>query len=410
MPRAAFVGILVFVLAVAGAVLLRPISRAATLPECDDAGVCGLAELADAAPSASPSDASAAVTLLFFWGVGCPHCEEAKPVVEAVGRENPRLRVEAIEVRNDPEGRRRFLETMKSLDATAVGVPTFVVGRSHLVGYVKGETDARLRAMVADALGSTAKQSPTQERIAVPWLGEIDPITVSLPTLTVAIGLADSVNPCAIWVLVVLMGILLHVETTSRMLLYAGTFVLMSGVVYFAFMVAWAALFELVGLSRVVTKVLGVALLGMGVVNLKDVVWFKKGVSFVIPDKAKPGLFRRMRAIARAASLPAALGGIAALAFVVNLVELGCTLGLPAIYTRILALRGLATMTRLSYLVLYNLVYVLPLLVIVIVFIALKRRIAMTERAGRALKGLSGILLVAFGLVFLLAPSLLAGG
>jgi hypothetical protein len=193
------------------------------------------------------------------------------------------------------------------------------------------------------------------------------------------------------------------------MALYAGTFVVMSGVVYFAFMLAWSALFELVGVSRIVTRLLGAALFAMGVVNVKDVFWFKKGVSFVIPDKAKPGLFRRMRAIARASTTPAALAGIAVLAFVVNLVELGCTLGFPAIYTRILALRGLATLPRLAYLVLYNVVYVVPLLLIVIVFIALKRRITMTERAARVLKGVSGVLLVAFGVVFLVAPSVLAG-
>jgi thiol-disulfide isomerase/thioredoxin len=395
--RKAFVG--TALLAVI-AVVLSLLSVARAGPECGTGSTCGL-----------EVDAAAPVTLLFFWGVGCPHCEEAKPFVDQLAKENPRLRVEAVEVRNDPEGRRRFVETMTALQATAVGVPTFVIQNSYVVGYVKGETEAKLRAIVAEALRQAPHATaPAREEIAVPWLGEVDPSTVSLPMLTLAIGLADSVNPCAMWVLVVLLGILLHVETTPRMALYAGTFVVMSGVVYFAFMLAWSALFELVGISRVVTRILGAALFAMGVVNVKDVFWFKKGVSLVIPDKAKPGLFRRMRAIARASTTPAALAGIAVLAFVVNLVELGCTLGFPAVYTRILALRGLATVPRLAYLVLYNVVYVIPLLLVVIVFIALKRRLTMTERAARVLKGVSGVLLVTFGVVFLLAPNLLAGG
>ncbi|HVY46736.1 MAG TPA: thioredoxin family protein [Minicystis sp.] len=394
--------------AFAALALLSRVALAGAPPardECGDAGACGLDDPAAAAP-AQPDDASAPLTLLFFWGVGCPHCREAEPLVRAVEDENPRLHVEAIEVRQDPEGRRRFVDTMRRLGAASVGVPTFVIGEHYLVGYAEGDTDVRLRAMIAEALGTSA---PARERIAVPFLGEVDPITVSLPAFTVAIGLADSVNPCAIWVLVVLLGILLHVDTTRRMALYAGTFVAMSGVVYFGFMVAWSAFFELVGISRLVTKVLGAALLVMGLVNLKDVLWFKKGVSFVIPERAKPGLFRRMRAIARAATTPAALGGIAVLAFVVNLVELGCTLGFPAIYTRVLALRHVATAPRLAYLVLYNVVYVIPLFVIAVVFIGFKRRIAMTELAGRALKGVSGLLLVVFGLVFVFAPRLLGG-
>jgi len=115
-----------------------------------------------------------------------------------------------------------------------------------------------------------------------------------------------------------------------------------------------------------------------------------------------------MRAISGAATTPAALGGIAALAFVVNLVELGCTLGLPAIYTRILKLRGLAVAPRLAYIALYNVAYVVPLLIVVAVFIGLKRRIVMTAGVARALKGVSGLLLAAFGLLFVLAPELMA--
>ncbi len=382
---------------------------------CSTGSVCGLDDLLDAGALPSAADASATVSLLFFWGVGCPHCEEARPLVDALAREEPRLRVEAIEVRQDAEGRRRFIDTMKRLGVTAAGVPTFVIGEAHVVGYAKGETDKQVRAMVADALrprdagAASGLGPPSPIGVTVPWFGEIDPGTVSLPGLTVAIGLADGVNPCAIWVLVVLLGILLHVESQRRMLLYAGTFVVMSGVVYFVFMTAWATLFALVGLSRVVTMILGAALLGMGIVNLKDVVWFKKGPSLVIPDRVKPGLFRRMRAIAGAATTPAAIAGIAALAFVVNLVELGCTLGLPAIYTRILALRGLAAAPRFAYLALYNVVYVVPLLVVVAVFIGLKRRVVMTERVARGLKAVSGVLLTAFGGLFVISPELLMG-
>lgn len=110
------------------------------------------------------------------------------------------------------------------------------------------------------------------------------------------------------------------------MVLYAA-FIVTSGVVYFVFMTAWTSIFALVGFSRIATMILGGALLAMGLVNLKETVWFKKGPSLLIAGRAKPGLLRRMRAIAGAASVPAALGGVLALAFVVNLIELGCTIG-----------------------------------------------------------------------------------
>lgn len=349
------------------------------------------------------------VMLEFFWGVGCPHCVEAERFLEVLEKEEPGLRVERVEVRQDHEGRRRFLGRMKQLGASAVGVPTFVVGAAYLVGYTQGETDREVRALVRRALGPKSPEAvPSPARtIDIPLLGTIDPAAVSLPALTMSMGLVDGVNPCAMWVLLVLLGILLHVEARSRMLLYATAFIVTSGVVYFVFMTAWATVFGLVGFSRAATMILGGALLVMGLVNVKDAIWFKKGPSLVIPARAKPGLFRRMRAIAGAASVPAALGGILALAFVVNLIELGCTIGLPAVYTRVLTLREPSPAARYAYLALYNTAYVVPLFVLAIAFTVLRRRLSMTERLAKRLKALSGALLLAFGALFLLRPDLL---
>lgn len=377
---------------------------------CGPTAACALDDL-PAATAAEDAGVPRAVTLVFFWGVGCPHCEDARPFLDTLEKQEPRLRIERVEVRQDPEGRRRFLETMNRLGATAVGVPTFVIGSAYVVGYGKGETDREVTALVRRALSpKDPGLEPTSPRtIDLPIIGTVDPASVSLPALTLSMGLVDGVNPCAMWVLIVLLGILLHVEKRSRMLLYSAAFIVMSGVVYFVFMTAWATLFRLVGFSRVATMILGGALLVMGLVNLKDVVWFKRGPSLVIPERAKPGLFRRMRAIAGAASVPAALAGILALAFVVNLIELGCTIGLPAVYTRILTLRELSPGARYAYLALYNAAYVVPLFAIAVAFIALRRRLSMTERAAKALKGVSGALLLGFGALFLLAPDLLLG-
>lgn len=344
-------------------------------------------------------------TLLFFWGVGCPHCEQAKPVVAQLAKEYPSLTVESIEVRQNPKGRERFLAEVERLEMGAPGIPTFVHGDAYLVGFAPGESEAALRRLIA---GDAHARHTV---IDLPLFGELDTRAVPLPAFTVAIGLVDGINPCAMWVLLVLLGILMHVREQKRLLLFGGIFVLMSGVVYFLFMTVWTGLFHLVGLSRPITIALGVVVLVMGLINLKELVWFKKGVSLTISDRAKPKLYKRMRGIARAASLPAAIAGIVTLAFFVNLIELGCTLGLPAIYTRILSLREeLGYGARYGYLALYNLAYVVPLAVIVIVYALTFRRITLGERGAKVLKGVSGILLVLFGLLFIAAPNVLTIG
>lgn len=344
---------------------------------------------------------AAAARLVFYWGVGCPHCEAAAPVVARVAAERG-ASVERVEVRESEAGRRRFLAEVERLRIAPPGVPLFVVGDRWVMGYGGPTTEARLRELVRSA-SDGARAEPGW--VELPALGRVDPRAVPLPWFTVVVGLLDGLNPCAFYVLVVLLSVLLHVRSRGRVALFGATFVLASGAVYFLFMAAWLNAFALVGAARWVTRALGAALVVMGLINLKELVWFKRGVSLMIPEKAKPGLFRRMRAIAQAASLPAAFVGIAALAFVVNLVELGCTLGLPAMYTRALAQRrGLGAAARYAYLALYNLAYVVPLAVIVAVYVVTMRRVEMTEGRAKALKAVSGALLVGFGLLFLLAP------
>jgi thiol-disulfide isomerase/thioredoxin len=342
--------------------------------------------------------------LVVYWGVGCPHCEEARPAVEALAARRPGLAVEWIEVRQDAAARQRFKEEAARLGVASLGVPTFVVrGREAIVGFQRGVTEARLEEALGAGEGVMAPRT-----IRLPWLGDLDPSRVPFPVFTVAVGLVDGVNPCAMYVLVVLLGILLHARSRGRIALYGGIFVAASGIVYYLFMSAWLGLFALAGVGRGFTLVLGAVLVAMGLVNLKEVAWFKRGPSLMIPEAAKPGLFRRMRAVAESASLPVAAAGITALALLVNLVELGCTLGLPAVYTRILSLRpGLGPLGRAGWLALYNAAYVVPLGAIVLVAVVTMRKLTLGERGARILKGISGALLVLFGILFLVAPDAL---
>ncbi len=360
----------------------------------------------DAAEPQGASTRTVSGTLLFFWGVGCPHCEEAKPFMTALAKEYSQLRIESIEVRKSEEGRRRFVQKIRELEIKNPGIPAFIFRNHFEIGFRSGHTERRVRAMVQ---GQRTSGSESVNTIDLPLLGLVHTADYSLPALTLTIGLLDGINPCAMWVLLVLLGIMTHTRSRARMALVGALFVFMSGLVYFLFMTLWVGLFQYAGLSRGVTLALGIAVLGMGIVNLKELVWFKRGPSLTIPDRLKPELYRRMRRVANAASLPAAITGIALLAFLVNLVELGCTLGLPAVYSRVLSMRvELSQFARYAYLALYNAAYVVPLAVIVLIYTVTLHRLALTERGAKVLKGISGVLLVGFGVVFLVKPELLA--
>jgi hypothetical protein len=190
----------------------------------------------------------------------------------------------------------------------------------------------------------------------------------------------------------------------KRMALIAGTFVLVSGAVYYAFMAAWLNVFLAVGLSKVVRVLLGTTAVLIGLINVKDFVAWGRGPSLSIPDAAKPGLYARIRGVIQAPTLPASLLGVAALAVVVNFVELLCTAGFPAVYTAVLAQQSLTPLAHHLYLGLYIAGYLADDALMVGLAVWALGSGKLTERAGRGLKLLSGLVMIALGAALLLHP------
>ena len=191
------------------------------------------------------------------------------------------------------------------------------------------------------------------------------------------------------------------------MALVGGVFVVISGVMYFAFMAAWLNVFLVTGQLRWVTTIAGLVALTLAVFNLKD--YFLPGGAGLlsIPDSAKPGLFARMRKLTTGDAMPTVLLGTVALAAVANSYELLCTAGFPLVFTRVLTLNDPPTSTYYGYLALYNVVYVIPLLTIVGVFVWTLGSRKLSENEGRFLKLMSGSMMLGLGLLLLLKPDLL---
>jgi thiol-disulfide isomerase/thioredoxin len=253
---------------------------------------------------------------------------------------------------------------------------------------------------------SPGASAPNEVR--VPMLGTIRVGELGLPLFTVLIGLIDGFNPCAMWVLIFLLTVLVGLNDRRKMLLIAGTFVVVSGLAYFAFMAAWFNVFRLIGHIRQAQVALGVLAVLIGAVHVKDFFAFKKGLSLSIPESAKPGIYERVRRIVTAKNVGGALAGAVVLAVLVNTVELLCTAGLPAIYTQVLSARGFPLWKNYLYLGLYIAAYMFDDAVMVGVVVTTLSRRRLQEKEGRYLKLVSGVVILALGLVMLLKPEWLA--
>ena len=359
---------------------------------------------------------------------GCPHCAKAEIFLHTLQKEQAALKIVIHDVSKEPSALERLQELAKNQGISSVRVPAFQVRGQLLIGYTDETSSGQL---IRDVLAQTPviqktqvsaagceadeqalsceanpspKTAPAPQTFAVNFLGQkLTLEEVGLPLFTMAMGLLDGFNPCSLWVLLLMIALLAPMNNRPRMLAIAGTFVLVEGLAYFVFMAAWLNMFLLIGLSRASEIIIALIALIAGLINLKDFWRFGWGVSLSIPDAAKPKIYSRIRNILQAKNMTAAIIGAIVLAVLVQVVEFMCTSGFPALYTRILTLKQMDTVSYYGYLLLYNLVYMLDDLIILSIGVITLSQHRLQEKEGRWLKLISGLTMVGLGIYLLVA-------
>lgn len=380
-------------------------------------------------------DGEPQVHLYYFWSLTCPHCKEAHPFVTALPEQYPWLVLHDMELTMSSANAMQYDAMAKAIGEQAMYVPAFFFCSSMGTGYDSAETTGRdlvnsLQSCYEYAqqeLAATAPQAAPEVEaaavppvgaegleeaaavgaVALPFLGTVNAEQMSLPVFTLVLAGLDAFNPCAFFVLLFLLSLMVHVRDRRRMLMVGSVFILISGLVYFVFMAAWLNVFLWAGELKIITLIAGLVAMGLALINIKDYFWFKQGVSLSIPERAKPGLYQRMRNLVQAGSLPAMLAGTVLLAIAANTYELLCTSGFPMVYTRMLTLAELPPSAYYAYLAAYNVIYIIPLLAIVVVFSYRFGTRKLSEDEGRVLKLLSGVMMFSLGAVLVFAPDLL---
>lgn len=374
---------------------------------------------------------SAQADIELFVRQGCPYCAQAETFLHQLKREQTTLTIIIHDIAQDNNALQRLQLLARELHVNTVRVPAFYVSGQLIIGYsdeintgqwikslVKNHAPAKLTNTINNNAGSCeagqslsceAEKKDPQVQIPIKQHTSLDffgyPLTLEkagLPLFTIAMGLLDGFNPCSMWVLLLMISLLAPLANRGRMLAIAGTFVLVEGVAYFIFMAAWLNLFLLIGLSRISQIIIALIALLAGLLNLKDFLHYRWGFSLSIPDSAKPKIYVRMRAILQARSLYGAIIGVALLAILVQLVEFLCTSGFPALFTRILTLQQLNSVSYYAYLVLYNVAYLFDDIIILGIGVITLSQRRLQEKEGRFLKLLSAVVMLSLGIYLLL--------
>jgi len=371
------------------------------------------------------------VVLMFFFSPSCPHCAaEKSEFIPYIQEKYPELEISGYDV-YDNNGRAVLMEMSEKVGFSPLSVPITVVGSEYTneyeyyTGYGSMDTTGTfLEGMVQRAFEcidnltnqtATCKNETVEEPeniIEVPFLGRINlremMENMGIPMSTIVLGLLDGFNPCAFFVLTMLLSFMAYARSRRKMLLIGLTFVSISGFVYFLFMTALFSAIAAINEIRLVAFVGGVIALTIGIINIKDFFFFKKGVSLTISESKKPKLYKRMRDLLKSQNTLELLISTMVLAFVANSYELLCTAGIPLVYGNLLNAQQLGMVTSVFYIALYNVFYVLPLLVIVLMFVKSLGGKKLTQEQGELLKSISGFMMLGFGIFLITDPTILS--
>lgn len=409
------------------------------------------------------------VTAYFFYGSGCPHCHEELLFLEELRTRFPTLKIAEFEIYQNAENLAIMEQTAKKLGATVNGVPFLAIGGKYFIGYAPGAASEQIKLRVAECVSNfcpdpiaeiigapsnsdqAGEETPKEMSeiasepvnikdqaennlresepraiesekennnnnnekkflIKVPFWGQIDAAAFSLPAVTVLMGALDGFNPCAMWALVFLISLLLGVKNKKRMWILGSAFIMASALVYFIFMAAWLNLILFFGfIVWVRLAIAGLALAG-GIYAICDFFVNKNGGCKVSGDKKRRLVFDRLKTSVYRQSLWLALGGIVILAFAVNLVELVCSAGLPAVYSQVLALNNVSEISRYAYLILYVIVFMLDDLFVFFAAMITMELTGITTKYARFSRLAGGITLFLIGSLLIFKPEWLMFG
>ena len=342
----------------------------------------------------------------FFYSAICPHCKAEKEFLADLQDKYPELKINYYEIVSNAGNRdilKNFYEKYNVPSGSQGLVPITFTEKEYFVGYNE-DIAKRIEGCIKVCLeggGDGAKV------IRIPILGEINPLKVSLPLLTVALGTLDGFNPCAMWILVVLITMLLTLRSRRKIILVGGIFILAEGLLYFVFMAAWLNFFK--ALSFISLIRIGIGLFGIvfGVLRIRDFINWKPGVCKVVDNSGKGKLVDKINKVLRPAALPATILGVVSLAFGVNLVEFVCSAGFPVIYTQILASQGLGTLQYYLYLGFYNIFYMLDDLIVFGFALFTLNRFGFSDKYSRWSTLIAGLLIFILGILLIFKPGLL---
>ena len=338
------------------------------------------------------------INIYLFYSATCPHCHEEMEFLSKYKEENNNVNIYEYEVTRD-ETNYSYLEQVKThFNVTSNSVPFTVIGDSFFVGF-SDYTKERMINVVDDYLGKEKVNT-----YKLPILGEVDAKGANIFIIAIILGFIDGFNPCAMWVLLLLIGMVLSSKNKKKMFYIGGTFIFVSALVYFLSMLGIGLVLDLSAIAFI-RSIIGVLAIGFGIYNLYTYIKTRKDNGCHVVDKKKrKNIINKINDILSKQSFILMIIGTVALAISVNLIELMCSLGFPAIFLEILSVNKVLGTSKILYMLVYIFFYLIDDFIIFLIALKTSKVKGISTKYGKLVNLIGGILMLILGVLLILKP------
>ena len=370
------------------------------------------------------------VNIYLFHSDTCPHCKEEIKYLDKLEKHYDNIKIYKYEI-SDNENARLLDKASELYDTPVRGTPFTIIGDKYFKGFsyenyydrfvaaIEYYSDNGYKDKFGEYLGNV--ELPTYEvdddgdidkyiddrtthKIKI-FGHEINLKNMTLPVISVLIGLVDGFNPCAMWVLLFLISMLIGMKDKKKMVIIGSVFLLTSGLVYLLFMLAWLNAATLLLSINYVRLIIGLIALGGAFINLRSYIKHRHDNGCdVIDDNKRSKIFNKIKKFTHEKSLALAILGAMALAISVNIVELACSAGLPVMFIEILSMNNLTLAENALYIGLYMIFFMFDDFIVFFIAVRTMELTGFSTKYGKISKLVGGLLLLAIGLLLIFKP------
>ncbi len=367
--------------------------------------------------------------VVVFVRAGCTHCQAEEAFFKKI---EPQKNIR-VQLRNvaDEKASEQFSAFTTRANIPKV-TPITIIGTSYIIGFdsekTTGETILKLieetaknstptdleNATLYGEKSSTCDESgsvPCEVQkpgltVTLPFFGSINSAKYPLIAISSILGFIDGFNPCAMWVLVTFLLLLLQAGSRKKMAVYAGIFILAEAIMYTLILTVWYKTWNFVKLDSIITPFIGVVTIIGGGFFLRE--WRKKELECHVS-----GVVQRSKTVAKLKQLTAekfslyTCLGILVVAFSVNIIEFACSIGIPQSFTKILELNHLLGIQYMLYIFIYILFYMIDDFVVFGLALYGAEKLSLTTKYSKISNLIGGILMLLLGTIMIVKPGLI---